>query len=95
MFNGQKKIIIHYHAKTKLQVIDKDEEKPIFEDGNFVLYLTTNNNGDVCTSDMNVGVLVAVDRAGRVRIRYDGTPDRKKDPFSPRNLVTDRFSQKL
>lgn len=94
MFNGQKKKIIRYHGKKKLQVIEKDnDDKPIFEDGNFVLYLTENNNGDVCASDMNAGVLVAIDMEGRVRFRYNGTPIRKKDQFSPRNIVTDSLSQ--
>uniref|UniRef100_K1Q3Q9 Tripartite motif-containing protein 2 n=1 Tax=Magallana gigas TaxID=29159 RepID=K1Q3Q9_MAGGI len=75
-----------------MQVVEKDEhEKPIFEDGNFVLYLSENNNGDVCASDMNAGVLVVVDRPGR--FINDGTPVRKKDQFSPRNIVTDSLSQ--
>lgn len=48
-----------------MQVIEKDEyEKLIFEDGNFVLYLLENNNGNVCVFDMNVGVLVVIDMEG-------------------------------
>lgn len=57
------------------------------------MYLSENNNGDVCASDMNAGVLIAIDMEGRVRFRYDGTPVRKRDQFSPRNIVTDSLSQ--
>lgn len=92
MFNGQKKKIIRYHGKKKLQVTENDEEeKPIFED--LVLYLLENNNGDACASDMSAGVLVAIDMEGRVRFIYDGSSVRKMDQFSPRNIVMDSLSQ--
>jgi hypothetical protein len=38
-------------------------------------------------------MVVAVDKSGRVRFRYDGTPARRKETFNPEHLITDSMSQ--
>lgn len=94
--NGLEKKIIRYHEKKITQEIHKDENgKPIFEDGKIrhALYIVENNNGDVCISDDNAGVIIIVNLAGKVRFRYNGKPARKNIQFSPRNIVTDSLSQ--
>lgn len=77
------------------QEIHKDEKgKPIFEEGKIrhALFIMENNNGDVCISDDNAGVLIVVNLAGKVRFRYDGKPARENNQFSPRNIVTDSLN---
>lgn len=94
--NGHKKKIIRYHEKKITQEIYKDENgKPIFEEGKIrhALCIMENNNGDVCISDDNAGVIIVVNLAGKVRFRYDGKPARKNNQFSPKNIVTDSLSQ--
>lgn len=94
--NGLEKKIIRYHEKKITQEIHKDENgKPIFEDGKIrhALCIVENNNGDVCISDDNAGVIIVVNLAGKVRFRYNGKPARKNNQFSPRNIVTDSLSQ--
>lgn len=94
--NGREKKIIRYHEKKITQEIHKDDNgKPIFEEGKFRhdLCIVENNNGDVCISDDNAGVIIVVNLAGKVRFRYNGKPERKNNQFSPRNIVTDSLSQ--
>lgn len=84
--------IVKYHMQTITHEIDRDENgKPIFYDGIFKLYVTENTNEDICVSDVNAYSLVVVDKTGRVRFRYDGTPAKTERFFDPRCLVTDSF----
>nr|XP_022310928.1 tripartite motif-containing protein 2-like [Crassostrea virginica] len=55
--------------------------------------MSENNNGDVCVSDVYANIVVVVDQTGRVRFRYDGTPDRREMSFGCRGIVTDALSQ--
>lgn len=78
--------------QTITHEIDRDENgKPIFDDGIFKLYVTENTNEDICVSDVNAYSLVVVDKTGRVRFRYDGTPAKTEKFLDPRCLVTDSF----
>ena len=38
-------------------------------------------------------IVVVVDKTGRVRFRYDGTPARREKSFVPTDIVTDELSQ--
>lgn len=51
--------------------------------------ITENSNGDICVSDRNANTVTVVDRTGRVRFRYDGTPAGIKNYFDPFGIVTD------
>ncbi|XP_078330161.1 uncharacterized protein LOC111117609 [Crassostrea virginica] len=89
-----KKKIIRYQGKNKKQEISNDEQgNPIFKNGPYSLYMSENNNGDVCVSDPEAVAVVVVDKTGRVRFRYDGTPARREKSFDPRDIVTDALSQ--
>ncbi|XP_078327995.1 uncharacterized protein LOC111117834 [Crassostrea virginica] len=55
--------------------------------------MSENNNGDVCVSDVNADTVVVVEKTGRVRFRYDGTPATIEESFDPRGIVTDALSQ--
>ena len=55
--------------------------------------ITENSNGDICVSDRNARTVTVVDRTGRVRFRYDGSPAGIKKFFDPIGIVTDSLSQ--
>ncbi|XP_078330866.1 uncharacterized protein LOC111117833 [Crassostrea virginica] len=86
--------IIRYQGQNIQQEISNDGQgNPIFKDGDYSLHMSKNNNGDVCVSDVNADSVVVVDKTGRVRFRYDGTPARREESFGPRGIVTDALSQ--
>ncbi|XP_062568368.1 uncharacterized protein LOC134230556 [Saccostrea cucullata] len=91
--NKQNKIIC-YQGKTMNQEIYKDEHgNTIFKEGyTMLISLAENNNGDICVTDFNADIMVVVDKTGRVRFRYDGTPPRREKSFNPRYIVTDSNS---
>lgn len=95
--NGLEKKIIRYHEKKITQEIHKDENgKPIFEgkiSHALCIHVVENNNGDVCISDENAGVIIVVSLAGKVRFRYDWKPAKKNNQFGPRSIVTDSLGQ--
>jgi hypothetical protein len=68
-------------------------ENQSIKEGNTNLFVVENNNGDVCASDRNAKAVVVVNKSGRVRFRYDGTPARRKNAFYPKHIVTDSMSQ--
>ncbi|XP_078327848.1 uncharacterized protein LOC144623325 [Crassostrea virginica] len=86
--------IIRYQGQQIEQEIDNDGQgNPIFKDGWNSLFMSENNNGDICVSDANADTVVVINKPGRVRFRYDGTPARTKKSFGPRYIVTDALSQ--
>ncbi|XP_078328805.1 uncharacterized protein LOC144623839 isoform X2 [Crassostrea virginica] len=94
--SGTKNKIIRYQGQNIKQEINKDEQgNPIFKDGHYSLFMSENNNGDVCVSDRNADIVVVVDNTGRVRFRYDGTPARREKSFAPRGIATDALSQMI
>ncbi|XP_062598673.1 uncharacterized protein LOC134260105 [Saccostrea cucullata] len=94
LYNGDQNKIVRYQGKTIKQEIFKDDnEEEIYGSGNFMLFIAENNNGDICASDRNAKAVVVVDKAGRVRFRYDGSLVKRKEPIDPNQLVTDSMSQ--
>ncbi|XP_078330456.1 uncharacterized protein LOC144624498 [Crassostrea virginica] len=86
--------IVRYQVQNIKQEINNDGQgNPIFKDGSNPLYMSENKNGDVCVSDRNANTVVVVDKTGKVRFRYDGTPARREKLFAPRYIVTDALSQ--
>ncbi|XP_048740322.2 uncharacterized protein LOC125654406 [Ostrea edulis] len=86
--------IVRYQGHTVKQEIDRDEDgEPIYKGGEYLLCVVENNNGDICATDNNADTVVVVDKSGRVRFRYDGTPARRKESFNPVDIVTDSMSQ--
>ncbi|XP_048730360.2 uncharacterized protein LOC125647645 [Ostrea edulis] len=86
--------IVRYQGHTVKQEIDRDEDgEPVYQGGEYSLSVVENNNGDICASDLNADTVVVVDKSGRVRFRYDGTPARRKKSFNPIHIVTDSMSQ--
>ncbi|XP_062574236.1 tripartite motif-containing protein 2-like isoform X2 [Saccostrea cucullata] len=81
--------IVRYEGQTIKQEIEKDDrDKPLYKGGDNMLYVTKNNNGDICASDCNAGDVVVVDKAGKLRFRYKGQQTMKKQ-FEPSSIVTD------
>jgi hypothetical protein len=92
--DGSRYKIVRYQGHTVTQEIERDEDgKPIYKGGEYSLYVVENKNGDVCASDQNADTVVVVNKSGRVRFRYDGTPARRKKSFNPKQIVTDSMSQ--
>ncbi|XP_056001161.1 uncharacterized protein LOC125653789 isoform X2 [Ostrea edulis] len=86
--------IVRYQGHTVKQEIERDEDgEPIYKGGKYALCVVENNNGDICASDGNADTVVVVNKSGRVRSRYDGTPARRKESFNPRHIATDSISQ--
>ena len=86
--------IIRYQRQNIKQEINKDGQgNRILKDGGNPLFMSENNNGDVCVSDRNADTVVVVDNTGKVRFRYNGTQARKEKSFDPRDIVTDALSQ--
>ncbi|XP_078330464.1 uncharacterized protein LOC144624504 [Crassostrea virginica] len=77
----------------KQEIYKDGQGNPIFKDGGYSLYMSENNNGDVCVSDPNADAVVVVDKTGRVRFRYDSKLARRKKSFDPRDIVTDALGQ--
>ena len=76
--------IVRYQGESLKQEIDNDEyENHIFKTGFGLLYMSENNNGDICVSDTSANIVIVLDKAGRVRLRYDGRPARRMTYFVP------------
>jgi hypothetical protein len=86
--------IVRYHDHIVKQEIDRDVNgQPIYKGGENILLVTENNNGDICASDNNAKMVIAVDKSGRVQFQYDGAPAWRGEQFDPGHLVTDSMSQ--
>ncbi|XP_062614725.1 E3 ubiquitin-protein ligase TRIM71-like [Saccostrea cucullata] len=94
VYSNKQNKILRYQGKILKQEIYEDEHKNlIFKEGLLSLPMAENNNGDICVSDRNADIVIVVDKTGRVRFRYDGTPARREKSFRPRQIVTDSMSQ--
>ncbi|XP_048749119.2 E3 ubiquitin-protein ligase TRIM71-like [Ostrea edulis] len=86
--------IVRYQGHIVKQEIDRDEHgEIIYKGGRYPLHVVENKNGDICVSDSNVDTVVVVDKSGRRRFQYDGTPARRKKSFNPAHIMTDSMSQ--
>ncbi|XP_061179541.1 E3 ubiquitin-protein ligase TRIM71-like [Saccostrea echinata] len=86
--------IVRFQGQTATQEIYKDEhEQQIFRGGKIGVNVGENNNEDICASDSDANTVIVVDKTGRVRFRYDGTPARRNRQFQPMHIVTDALSQ--
>ena len=90
VFNAKRNKIIRYQGKKVKQEIEKDEHgNTIFAEGDYMLFVSENSNGDICVSDGNSDKVVVVDKRGQPRFRYDGTQARRRESFDPRCIQTD------
>ncbi|XP_062599425.1 tripartite motif-containing protein 3-like [Saccostrea cucullata] len=81
--------IVRYQGQRVTQEIEKDEHgDPIYQGGEYTVFVE-NNNGDIVASDRNADTVVVVDRAGKVRFRYNNKPPGGKESFCPSQMVTD------
>ncbi|XP_062588234.1 uncharacterized protein LOC134249893 [Saccostrea cucullata] len=82
--------IVRYQGQRVTQEIDKDEHgDPIYQGGEYGVFVVENNNGDIVASDGNASTVVVVDRTGKVRFRYNNKPPGGKESFCPGQIVTD------
>ena len=86
--------IVCYKGTDIIRVIDKDiHGNPIFTNGDYMLYVTENKNGDICIIDRNSETVLIIDSTGTVRSRYDGKTAGRKNSFEPRCIGTDSLGQ--
>ncbi|XP_062612570.1 uncharacterized protein LOC134274312 [Saccostrea cucullata] len=86
--------IVRYHGQRAIQKIEKDNlGQYIFKGGKVGVCVVENNNGDICASDLNANTVIVMNRRGRVRFRYDGTPARRIRQFKPAHIAVDSLSQ--
>jgi hypothetical protein len=82
--------IVRYQGQRLTQEIDKNERgNPIYQGGEYQVFVTENNNGDIVASDTNADTVVVVDMKGKVRFRYNDKPSGGQEPFCPTQIVTD------
>lgn len=80
--------IVRYQGERKLMEIDKDEHgNPIFQGRH--ISVTENINGDIVTSDAKSKSVIAVDKTGRIKFRYNQSPPGREMPFCPGKIITD------
>ncbi|XP_062612558.1 tripartite motif-containing protein 3-like [Saccostrea cucullata] len=92
--DGSRYKIVRYQGQTATQEIDKDDRgQNIFKGGNGGVLMKESNNGDICAADLNANIVIVMDKTGRVRFRYDGTPARRNNPFRPVYISTDSLNQ--
>ncbi|XP_062571224.1 uncharacterized protein LOC134233257 [Saccostrea cucullata] len=89
--------IVRYSGSTEKQTIQFDDKgQPLYPSGPSTRHITESRNLDICVSDCEAGLVVVVNRAGRLRFRYTGhTPALKNKPFSPLGITTDSQSHIL
>ncbi|XP_078317723.1 uncharacterized protein LOC144620543 [Crassostrea virginica] len=93
-FRTQSKIIRYQGQKINQEIENDILGNPIFNGSGYeALYMSENNNGDLCVSEVHARSVVGVDKTGRVRFRYTGTPAKRKNATSPISIVTDALSQ--
>ena len=89
----ENKIIRYQGQRIKQEIYNDGQGNPIFTDGLSSLFMSENNNGDICVSDTMANTVIVVEKTGRVKFRYDGRPARRKEAFGPRGIITDTLSQ--
>ena len=93
-FRTQSKIVRYQGQKINQEIENDILGNPIFNGSGYeALYMSENNNGDLFVSDVRARSVVGVDKTGRVRFRYTGTPAKRKNAISPISIVTDALSQ--
>ena len=91
MFIQGKNKILRYQGYKYYRKLSRMSFK-IFKRGHFRLYMTENNNGDMCVSHVNGNNVVAVNRTGHVQFTYDCNHIGKRNSFGPGCLWTDSLS---
>lgn len=80
-------------AEVKREIDTDDSGDNIFTGGKYQVFLAENINGDICASDRNSKSVIAIDKIGKVRFRYDGKASGVKKTFTPKQIVTDSVGQ--
>ncbi|XP_062571393.1 uncharacterized protein LOC134233435 [Saccostrea cucullata] len=78
--------------KSKLKItqeIQFNGEQPLFQFGEYELFIAENKNEDICVSDTNADAVIVVDKFGKLRFKYQGEVMFDKILFRPDQIITD------
>ncbi|XP_052088079.1 uncharacterized protein LOC127725250 [Mytilus californianus] len=67
------KIVRYTHGKAVQEIQNYDNGKALFHPGHKILFVTENNNGDICVSDTNGCVVIVLNQFGNFKFDYDTT----------------------
>ncbi|XP_062612792.1 uncharacterized protein LOC134274528 [Saccostrea cucullata] len=71
------------------QEIQFNGEQPLFQFGEYELFIAENKNEDICVSDTNADAVIVVDKLGKLRFKYQGEVMFDKILFRPDQIITD------
>lgn len=88
--------VVRYSSTSVLQTIDITDSCPPFYGSELSCkYICENRNFDICVSYCEHNVVVVFDRAGQIRIQYNGNPSPEQKEFWPKGITTDSQSRIL
>ncbi|XP_076078633.1 uncharacterized protein LOC143048703 [Mytilus galloprovincialis] len=93
------KIVRYTDGKRVQEIQNYDNGKPLFQPGLGLLFITENNNGDICVSDTNGRVIIVFNKFGNFKFIYNSSKAfcdySQLTTFEPGAIVTNSKCQMI